>query len=360
MSEITNSAEILKKDFGTYPPVPLQANNDRSKVKVSVKPFGFFRLLFFQAKVFTLLVKACASDKLSTVLLTTDPGLMKQLSVARASFKSVLLPFEHAVSNIHAQALKSKLIGGIQLFGLLIAVCILFLPLVLACVYFIFKLTQRSHKHTLAFFFPAHFSANAVMYNARIKSDDLDWYISHEHLHLLQTLYEQNLRKLGAAVDLSIPHENDLLKESARQGEYGTYIAYLMLRHETEARLHELVLVYYRVAKELPLSLNEFLRMVLHFECFANPIRAKYQKLFKELPHDNIKTITPRSAHMMRDLERIVVSLSGEDTVKAYLYEVLPRMYANLLHYYGDSAASERMKDSIPSIDLYQSMFSPL
>lgn len=353
----TNSADILGNDFGEYPPAPLEADNRLSETRVAVKPFGFFRLFSFQTRVFFLVLKACVSDRLSNELLTTDPSLLQQVDASREALKAVLVPVKRTISKLKTKQFKTKLIGGLELFGLVLVATILILPLLVASTYFIFKSTRRSRKYIKAFFFPAKFSAHTIMYSNQIKDEDLDWYVSHEHIHLLQTLYEQNLLQSSEEADLSVPNQNDLLKEPARKGEYGSYIGYLMLRHETEARLHELVLVYYRVANELPLDLNSFLQMLLHFECFVTPLRTEYQKLYEALPHDNIEIIAPRSEHMMRDLQRIVISIKSEEFVKAYLYEALPRMYANLLKYYGDSDASLRMRQSLPSTSLYESMY---
>lgn len=349
----TNSQEILREDFGCYPPNPLKVDNNLAHVQVEVRPFKFFRLFVFKARTTFALVKACFTGKVSTELLTSEPNVLALFEGVQASFKNSLTPFRHALNNLKSKILIKKVVGSLQLLGLFLVSCILVVVLLLYFIYLNIKQTLQFQKSANAFFYPSQQSSNQIMYNAQTPNSDLCWYISHEHLHLLQTHFEQKANNAYADVDLSVPRELGFLKASATQGAYGDYMEYLFLRHETEARLHELVLVYYRANGELVLDLNGFLRMLLHFECFLNPIRTNYPALYDELPHEDIQTLTPRSPHMMRDLERIVFSFENEKRLKAYLFEVLPKMYANLLCYYGDKQAAEVMSNTIPSTSLY-------
>ena len=354
----TNSAEILKEDFGCYPPKPLVVDNSLADVQVSVRPFRFVSLFFFRARMIFLLAKACFTDSISTEMLTTEPSTLKLVDAAQASFKGILVPFKHAKTNLTSKTLIKKIIGSLQVLGLFLGSCIVAVPLFLYFIYLNFKHTLEFKKRTKALFFPSRLSANQVMYNAQIPAEDLCWYISHEHLHLLQTHFEQKIYKSSESVDLSRPNELGLLKEAAKQGAYGDYMEYLLLRHETEARLHELVLVYYRVTQSLPLSLKDFLRMLLHFECFSTPIKTNYPDLYEELPHEGVEAITPRSGHIMRDLQLMVSSFESSEKLKVYLLEALPKMYSNLLGYYGDQNASKIMNKNIPSISLYEAMYN--
>lgn len=354
----TNSAEILREDFGCYPPKPLEVDNSLADVQVSVRPFRFVSLFFFRARMIFLLAKSCFTDNVSTEILTSEPSTLKLVDAAKANFKGALVPFKHAKSNLKSKTPIKVVKGGLQTLGLILGICVVAVPMFLYFFYLNLKQTLKFKKRTKAFFFPSRLSANQVMFNAQIPTEDLCWLISHEHLHLLQNHFEQKANKSSDSVDLSRPNDTGLLKEAAKQGGYGDYMEYLFLRHETEARLHELVLVYYRVAKELPLNLNDFLRMLLHFECFSTPIKTNYPELYEELPHMGVETITPRSGHIMRDLQLMVSSFESSEKLKVYLLEALPKMYSNLLGYYGDQNASKIMNKNIPSISLYEAMYN--
>ena len=54
----------------------------------------------------------------------------------------------------------------------------------------------------------------------------------------------------------------------------------------------------------------------------------------------------------------MIEGIKDEFVVKErFSKEVLPTMYANLLRYYGDKAASDNMLESIPSTDMYDHLY---
>lgn len=64
-----------------------------------------------------------------------------------------------------------------------------------------------------------------------------------------------------------------------------------------------------------------------------------------------------RSDFSVTELSHIFIFIKDKDTLKRYITEVLPVMYAHLLFYYGDDNACSEFFKTIPSINMYQCVY---
>lgn len=82
--------------------------------------------------------------------------------------------------------------------------------------------------------------------------------ISHEHIHQLQHKEEKNI----VTSQNVIWPDNQLFTEKARAHSLLPHLKYVLKKNEVEARLHELVVSFYRVHKNLPLTSIGFLGLL--------------------------------------------------------------------------------------------------
>ena len=216
---------------------------------------------------------------------------------------------------------------------------------------------MKGHKHSVGFYSPGAGLEDEI----NIKTKKLkklkfncDATISHEHLHLLQNKYGKEF-KLSEKEDSFIIRVGAILNNTDN-----SFLNYLLEEHELEARLHELILSFYRQIGFLPVSYNEFIGALL---AWNNQYKTEYNLIFRrfenhENPYPNYNEFTIRDENISKEITYVLISLTIKNNVMIrFLQEILPVMYSNLLLYYGDALTSKNMLESIPDTTLFYQVY---
>ncbi|UCO96387.1 hypothetical protein LF844_17080 [Metapseudomonas lalkuanensis] len=222
--------------------------------------------------------------------------------------------------------------------------------------YYLCKLTLATfrEKEVRGSFLPVMNNDLEIIISGNLKNkNQIDAVKSHEHLHLVQythrmTSGEKDKIKLSNPLDI-------LTQESAKN----SYINYIFERDETEARLHEFVLSFYRNHNSLPLDLEGFIRLISTSRKL-NPLISKIlfdtASAHKE-NKDILETYQIRDAQTETDIAIAILSIKSAELQKKFILEVLTVMYGNLLGYYGDQCAKENFLEEIKRPNLYDSLW---
>ena len=134
-------------------------------------------------------------------------------------------------------------------------------------------------------------------------------------------------------------------------------VLYYLDKKEVEARLHEVVLSYYRDEKELPVNKEGFIKLLLSIEDI-NKITQKYLGFTDIHVELGSREIEVRATDMSKGFQfALLCAGNDKETASKYITEVLPVMYGNLLLYYGDSVMSQQFMREIERPNLYDRIY---
>lgn len=180
---------------------------------------------------------------------------------------------------------------------------------------------------------------------------DVTSMISHEHIHLLQHKDDH----IVAASRSAVLPDCQLFTETARANKILPHLKYILERNEVEARLHELVVSFYRVHKSLPLNAPSFLALL----AASKELGWLVSKTLSVAKVDFglvLAEFVERDKMQARDLEMVLINMHEELALR-FITEVLPVMYGNLLKYYGDDAVSCKFLAQIPRPNFYDELY---
>lgn len=186
---------------------------------------------------------------------------------------------------------------------------------------------------------------SVVLYPERQDRLSSEALVSHEHIHILQHRDQNSSLKKVLSPELHLDEEY--------AGD--TFALYLLKQNEVEARLHELVISFYRKHAKLPMTMDSFLGMLSASPSIGIIVRATLPRISYQLK-TQYASFPERDSQPIEQLAMALTALNGDERIARYITEVLPVMYGNLLRYYGDRLASEQFMMSVPS----QSFFSEL
>lgn len=178
-------------------------------------------------------------------------------------------------------------------------------------------------------------------------SGDIESVISHEHIHFRQYIKSdkclkniENMAEMVTIEDLNDKH-----------------LFYLFSNIEIEARLHEVILSYYRVRGELPMTIDGFIKLLAGSTHFGWLVIDSLTAKGIETKQD-ITEFTERGALFAKDLLIIIGVIKDWDLRYKFILEVLPVMYGNLLQHYGDEESSLAFTRQIERPNLYDELYS--
>ena len=184
------------------------------------------------------------------------------------------------------------------------------------------------------------------------KSDnDIHRHSSHEHIHMLQACYFSERVKYEDETD-RVNFLKTLLKDPENDFRF---ISYFFKIDEMEARLHEVILSYYRNQGELPLDEKGFMKLLIGSKSEVG-ISVK-KGLFgglKNRPYRKRIEYEVRGEAEERDLISAIFHLTDPF---GYLLQVLPVMYGNLLILYGDTNRAKKYLETVSSFELYNKLY---
>lgn len=321
------SKNQLKTDFGDYPPFPLNDAEIQFEFnKVEVRWFGVIYNTFnigkkmVEASGSTIHLRPFRADGVSD-------DVLNQISESAKSLK--------------------ELINSKQKFVLAFV-----LALVLPVVFIKFR--KSIFFNSAGFYLPVIGSENQITVRISNEKNDLriDSIISHEHIHFLQ--YMLNEYQGAKISDLDFLN-SDLIKKD-KYKPYAQFLVYAFERNEVEARLHEVVMSYYRANKELPLTLDGFINLLATSNEFGDLVVSAQNSTGKELKYryDNFDV---RDKNIAKQFKYILSAFSEEETRYKFITEVLTVMYGNLLMYYGDKNSSITFANQIRRPNMYDKIY---
>ena len=175
--------------------------------------------------------------------------------------------------------------------------------------------------------------------------------VSHEHIHLLQNYYFPEGRKFSFGSE-KVNFLKSLLEEPENDF---ALVLYLFNANEMEARLHELVLSYYRKYGELPSDEIGFLKLL--FGSRGGDLDPSIFRALENRPYPKQMEYDTRCEKMEDELLYAIFELTKP---YHYLCEVLPVMYGNLLIVYGDTNRAKKYFDTVSSFELYNQLYGEI
>ena len=207
----------------------------------------------------------------------------------------------------------------------------------------------RDMKGGAGLFLPflSHENRITIRLDANRQRVSIDPVVTHEHIHLLQhrraESHSRSVRNVGTLISDKYKEEPSLL--------------YLLQKKEIEARLHELVLSYYRVSKRLPLEVKGFLELMAGSEqCGSLVIEALNSRGINV--GDEIIQYVERDVVFADDVANVLVTIIDIDFRFRFISEVLTVMYGNLICYYGDEQSCRKFMSDVERPNLYDFLYS--
>lgn len=322
-TEVTTSESQLRKDFGVFPPKPLGGTGPTGKF-TTVRVRGVGEHIHFVLMTKRLLKGSEDVDSLSSTIRDRMPDIIPKLA---------------HLSNTNKAGY--KVLRWIAL-GTLFFVSI-------------FRRTRMNQKgaNSLGFFVPLRKDEDEIVIKVGLLArEDRDATISHEHIHLLQHR-ENQATAYSCVVTCS---DDEIFNELARTSKMLPHLKYILKRHEVEARLHELVVSFYRTHNRLPNSVPRFLALLASSKQLGWLVSELLASAGVNVdpPYEEI---SERDKLQIKDLEIVLLSMPDEAAIR-FITEVLPVMYGNLLKYYGDDAVSRNFLSQISRPNFYDHLYA--
>lgn len=206
----------------------------------------------------------------------------------------------------------------------------------------------RRRENGLGLFFPTDQMSGQITLTrdlSLLKSRE-EAILSHEHLHFLQHRDGEDHSKIMMNLSALIPEKD--------HGN-GTLL-YILQKREVEARLHEIVLNFYRAKKCLPISTEGFVELLWTSQCFREDVMEPLLLQGFSLG-GGLEILPEREAMFPSQLANAFAYMTDSQCQYRFVTEVLAVMYGNLLRYYGDEVASLRYLAHISRPNLYDTLY---
>jgi hypothetical protein len=279
-----SSEEQLHEDFGEFPPIPLQCVPPASTfVVVHVRGPGAW-VNYWRRSAELLEVLESAPETVTPEILEALSGLHKinvqtvpEPGRAQVGRRYVVpRPFVRALLIWlfrRADTFRSRLVGHVM------------------------PITQQDCQITL------------LAHARRMIADVL----THEHLHFLQHRDSLDRNK-------KVREPQQVLKD---EGVQDPYVLYLLEHREAEARLHELVLSYYRERGKLPQTLDTFLSMLADWKTSGEILELRTVQVGLKMRGTG-RSFKLRSEQFSAQLSLLISSLRNPEATAQFICEVLP------------------------------------
>jgi hypothetical protein len=363
----TNSECQFKFDFGEYPPKPLEPKKLNSQFDILSK--DKVGIIFHAAsRIFSLLFLTVVgkppfhtSSQLMIIMINCITQMRKEILETKTDL------IKNA-THLKNSPFQYKFI----LFVLLVIACLPFMFLFIVyhflrlCIrLLILAVSCRSNQAYGYFVKLTHTSSQVVVNTSALRkcknsatrlarTISFESVVSHEHIHLLQYCYfperdkfEYDSEKVNFLKSLFQDPENDF-----------DVFSYFFQIDEMEARLHEVVLSYYRKYGELPLDEKGFIKLLIG--CRGKAINAAKTDLLGKLENRPYKRQIEYDVRCEAEEHEMIFAIFHLTDAWAYLLKVLPVMYGNLLIIYGDTNRAKKYFDTVRSFELYNQLYGEI
>ena len=347
---LTNNHEQLTKDFKEYPLRCFTKNKNRSTQFFIVQTSPLNRKIYDWIQIYRG-VKNSDTDEFSKckAKLKREKNKLSEISRSIATTAKAL--------PIHSRFF---------LYLVVLVLTVIIAPIM--SIFIIYKLIplilRKTHsKNTSGHFLPITYNGKSeivvksTLKRARLQQPD-SAVISHEHIHLLQRQYFPSEKTPSRSNILFYGEKKDSLKNILENPEkHFKGAAYYFSLNEMEARLHEVVLSFYRKNNSLPKSFDEYIQMLLSATSLLGVFVKDILKDYIKLSTFIIKPYTVRHYQMQKDIVVAILILKDEGIQKRFILEVLPIMYANLLVLYGYVDESHSFLQTVECKDLFDELY---
>ena len=363
----TNSESQFKSDFGEYPPKPLSSMKLNTQFNIlSMGKVGlFFHSVSRTFSVIFLTMSGKPPFHSNSRVMIYMRNLMIEMRKGILETKTVWIKNATHLKNSPFQY-------QFVLFVLLAIACLPFMflfivfQLIRLCIRLLILSARKSGHNSFGFFTRLPNASSQITVNtvalrrAKNSADKLERtvsfesVVSHEHIHLLQTYYlservkyEDETEKVNFLKSLLKDPENDF-----------AFTSYFFKINEMEARLHEVVLSYYRNQGELPLNETGFKKLL--FGSKSRTMKAIKERIFGKLENRPYRKRIEYEVRCGADEDEMLSAIFYLTDPWGYLFKVLPVMYGNLLIVYGDTNRAKEYFDTVSSFELYNQLYGEI
>lgn len=319
------SRDQLKSDFGEYPPLPLAHADTHHEINI-VHAAGL-GVIFDTFRVCLAILRVKVEKGGARLACIEAPGGDNPLDGVTNAINRSLRNWNDKPRHLALQIIR------------IFFVVVMFVGAVWA---------NWSNPNRLGMFYPTGRKRGLILIGDRFKrlNRNIEALISHEHLHFLQHVDGDTFNDTPRNLDKILPEKYQGLSE----------ILYVLKKTEVEARLHEIVLSYYRIHKHLPLTITEFYILLAKNSQLKDHIKdfVKFLNIDADESHPEYSSRDPELADDIRKIFRVFNDLEIEFR---FVAEVLTVMYGNLIRYYGDDEASKALQSRINRPNLYDMLY---
>jgi hypothetical protein len=219
----------------------------------------------------------------------------------------------------------------------------------------------------MGFYMPIPFNgrpeivANTYMLGRHSSEDTSSGIISHEHIHLLQDHFFSRIEMPHRNCNAFAGKKGEVLKHLLKEPEQNFHrLEYYFMLNEMEARLHELVLSYYRAYRVLPATQHEYIEMILGSYNLGNSVKQCMECEKLDTSIYLTKSYNVRFNIMELQMAVAIFNLNDSSTSLRFVLEALSVMYGNLLFLYGGEKESQSFMCTIENTELYEELYGPL
>lgn len=335
--EITNSRDQIKKDFGNVFPSPLDCSSVGGEFNV-VRTRGIGSLYFLLVTIKNVL-------RASKVDIESLPKEFKEI------FSAIVQDVKNSFNEVVRQHKKLFYTRKTIFFAttfLMAVLSFLLIPIFILRIATVVIKINHDMNNILGLFIPPFENKwqVAIRVDANKYNRNVDSIVSHEHIHLLQH------KKFGSRCK-GIKHPEIIISQEYINDKR---LRYLLERNEVEARLHEIVISYYREIGQLPLTVGGFFELLAG----SNEIGCLIYGTLRTndvIIRDDIARYEEREVMFAEDVATILSKIKL-DFMYRFITEVMTVMYGNLLSYYGDDKSSINFLQQIKRNDLYHALYS--
>ncbi|SUI61401.1 hypothetical protein [Shewanella baltica] len=355
--EIFSSTSQLEADFCEYPPAPL--------IRPALKPTQFYRVqaahfnryLYLLFQIFRSLISGGDSNS----------EFNAEVNNLRLSITKILVELPNEFFKIK-ESCPSKLLF-LFIISSYILVVFLFIPvLVLVFLYSVtaifISILRGRLGNSLGYFVPIQFNGmpEIVVHGTLIPKETRTLAIaaicSHEHIHLRQSIVFASTYNPCRTNSAFEGRKGELIKAliNSPDEDFSSFSYYALL-NEMEARLHEVVLSYYRKYRILPTSYHSFIELLMGSKNLGELTRL-YDKtfgdksqLYSQMPYE------VRYEPMEWQILSVINRFKDHKHSYRYITEVLPVMYRNLLMLYGGEQEASEFIKTVPCHDFYIDLY---
>lgn len=347
---LTDSHEQLSKDFKEYPLRCFTKKQDR------LTEFFIVQTSPLNCKIYDWiqLYRGVKNDDID------------ELSKFKAVLQEEKIKLSEQFKTFTATARKLTNPGRFFFYLVLLAFAVIITPIIIIFIIYRFAplVLRRTHsKNTLGHFLPITYNGKleivvkSTLKRTKLQQSD-DAIISHEHIHLLQNQYFPSEKIPSRNNTVFYGEKKDSLKNILENPEeYFEIAAYYFSLNEMEARLHEVVLSFYRKNNSLPKSCDEYIQMLSSTTSLLGVLVRDTLKDYIKLSTFIIKPYTVRHCQVQKDIVVAILILKDKGIKKRFILEVLPIMYANLLVLYGYVDESHSFLQTVECKDLFDELY---